>query len=88
MDRQPPLSVIITSHTTERRHDIDELLDSIKGQTYPNIETIFVAERSAELLNKAKEYVEKENMLDVLVIFNSGMHTRMISNRALKTYYG
>jgi len=56
---QPLLSIIITSYTTEGLGDIYELLDSIKEQIYPNIETIFVAERSRELYERVKEYGEE-----------------------------
>lgn len=72
MAKQPLLSIIITSYTTERRKDISELLDSIKSQTYPNIETLFVAERSKELLIAIKRYLERENIPNVQLLFNNG----------------
>ena len=56
MARQPTVSVIITSYTTERLRDVYELLDSIRTQTYPNIETIFVAERSEDLYRRVEDY--------------------------------
>ncbi|MCL0041190.1 glycosyltransferase [Dehalococcoidia bacterium] len=56
---QPLLSIIITSYTTERLGDIYELLNSIKAQSYPDIETIFIAERSPELYERVKEYGEE-----------------------------
>jgi hypothetical protein len=52
---QPLLSIIITSYTLDRLRDIFEPLDSIKGESYDNIQTIFVAERSRELYEKVKE---------------------------------
>ncbi|MCL0036315.1 glycosyltransferase family 2 protein [Dehalococcoidia bacterium] len=53
------MSIIITSYTTERLGDIYELLNSIKAQSYPDIETIFIAEHSKELYERVKEYGEE-----------------------------
>jgi len=69
---QPLLSTVITSYTLERLNDIHELLDSIKSQTYPNIETIFVAERSMELHEKVKAYGEQKGIPNMKVVFNHG----------------
>ena len=63
------ISIIVTSYTTERLEDIMELLDSIKAQTYPDIETIFVAERSRELYDKVKAY--EQSISNLKVIFNN-----------------
>ncbi|MDD3678609.1 MAG: hypothetical protein PHD14_05220, partial [Dehalococcoidales bacterium] len=54
------LSLVITSYTTERLNDIYELLDSIKEQTYRNMETIFVVERSQELRDKLNDYIKEK----------------------------
>ncbi len=70
MAEQPLLSIVITSYTPERLNDIYELLDSIKAQTYPNIETIFLAERSRELYDQVKAYGEKEAVPNMKVVFN------------------
>lgn len=72
MAKLPVLSIIITSNTTKRLNDIYGLLDSIKEQTHPGIETIFVAERSMELLNKARSYASQRDILNLRVIFNYG----------------
>ena len=72
MAEQPLLSIVITSYTVERLNDIYELLDSIKAQTYPNIETIFVAERSRELYDQIKAYANENGILNIKVIFNEG----------------
>lgn len=66
------LSIVVTAYTTERLNDIYELLDSIKSQSYPHIETIFVAERSTELLDKVKSYVSENRINDVKLLFNDG----------------
>ena len=65
------LSIVVTAYTIERLDDIFELLDSIKIQTYPHIEVIFVAERSEVLFDKVKSYAE-ENGINVKMLFNSG----------------
>jgi len=69
---KPLLSIVVTSYTTERLKDIFELLDSIKSQTYKNIEVIFVAERSKELYEKVKEYGEKIGLGMFKALFNYG----------------
>lgn len=72
MANQPILSIVITSYTTDMLKDIYELLDSIKAQTYKNIETVFVAERSQELFQKVKAYAEQKSIPNVKVVFNGG----------------
>jgi glycosyltransferase involved in cell wall biosynthesis len=56
----------------DRLRDIFELLDSIKAQAYPNIETIFVAERSEELYERVKTYAEEKAIPNVKMVFNDG----------------
>lgn len=72
MAEQPLLSVVVTSYTTQRLGDILELLDSIKAQTYPQIELTFVAERSRELYEQLKRYGEEKAVPNFRVLFNSG----------------
>lgn len=72
MAEQPLLSIIITSYTMDRLEDILGLLDSVKAQTCSNLETIFVAERSVELLNKVRSYASEKDALNLKVIFNDG----------------
>jgi GT2 family glycosyltransferase len=68
--KQPPLSVIITAYTTERLGDIYDLLASLESQSLSGIETIFVAERSAELYEKLRNYAGNNPAMKVL--FNDG----------------
>jgi len=56
----------------DRFKDITELLDSIQEQTYRNIETIVVAERSPELAENIKNYAQKKDYHNVLVLYNQG----------------
>jgi GT2 family glycosyltransferase len=68
------ISIVITSYTTERINDIYELLDSIKKQSYPHIETIYVAEQTRELIEKIGGYAEKNSISNIKVLFNDGEH--------------
>lgn len=72
MTNRPLLSIIITSYTIERLKDILELLDSIKAQTYDHTETILVIERSVELFDRIKHYVEEKAIPNANVVFNHG----------------
>jgi glycosyltransferase involved in cell wall biosynthesis len=69
-EASPLLSIIATSYSTDRLRDIFLLLDSIKEQTFKNIEIVFVAERSTELYNKVKIYAEGKATPNVYVLFN------------------
>ncbi len=66
------LSIVVTSYTTERLEDIFELLDSIQGQSYPDLEVVFVAERSAELRERVESYAEQRPIANTKVVFNDG----------------
>jgi len=69
---RPLLSLVVTSYTIERLEDIYELLDSIKVQSYPELEVIFVAERSEELRELVEVYARQRSMANTKVIFNDG----------------
>jgi glycosyltransferase involved in cell wall biosynthesis len=73
-DTQPSpfLSLVITSFTIERLNDVYALLDSIKNQTYKNMETIFVTERSFDLYNKVSAYIRDKAIPNTKVMFNDG----------------
>ncbi len=44
------LSVVVAAYTTERLKDIRDILESLRSQTYQNIEVLFVVDGSAPLL--------------------------------------
>ena len=69
-DSNLSLSLVITSYTTERLNDIYELLESIKQQTYRNMETIFVVERSEDLRDALNEYIREHQIERMRVIFS------------------
>lgn len=66
------LSIVITAYTTERLNDISQLLQSIKNQTFLRIETIFVVERSKELLEKVSSLSIEYSIPNFKVLFNDG----------------
>ena len=68
----PLLSIVITSYAKERFKDITVLLDSNQAQTYSRLETIFVIEKSAELFDQVKSYVEEKDIPNTKVVFNDG----------------
>ncbi len=72
MVEQPLLSIVIASYTLDRLKDILELLDSVKAQTYPRVETILVVERSTELLDYLKQYVAEKALPQAKIVFNYG----------------
>ena len=65
------ISIIVTSYTTKQISDIEELLDSIKTQSYSNIETIFVVERSQELYSIVK--TKEKEVRNLKVLFNEAI---------------
>lgn len=72
MVEQPLLSIVITAYTLDRLKDVRELLDSIKAQTYANIETIFVVEHLRELYDQVEDYSRERSIPNIKVIFNEG----------------
>ena len=54
----------------DRLKDITELLDSIKAQSYRNIETVFVAERSPALADSIKSYIADKGYSKMQVLYN------------------
>ena len=65
------ISIVVTSYTLDRLDDICHLLTSIKAQTYPRIETIFVADQSGWLAQMVREHAESIS-LPVRVLLNQG----------------
>jgi glycosyltransferase involved in cell wall biosynthesis len=72
MDKQPLVSIVVTSYALERLNDVCELLDSIRVQHYPRTETIFVAESSHELERRVSRHAQENNMHNFRAFFNSG----------------
>jgi glycosyltransferase involved in cell wall biosynthesis len=68
----PLVSVIVSSYTTERLNDIQELLTSLQTQTYPNVEIVFVAEKSKELYERVNLLASKDRIMNLKTFFNDG----------------
>jgi len=64
------ISIIVPCYTMDRLRDVTELLDSIDAQTYKNVETIVVAERSPELVSGIKGYIQEKGYQNTQVLFN------------------
>ena len=64
------ISLVITSYTTERLDDIYQLLESIKKQTYPDMETIFVVERSQGLRDKLDDFIKEHQIEKMRILFS------------------
>jgi GT2 family glycosyltransferase len=70
MPRNPLLSIVVTSHTAERLDDICGLFDSIKAQSYPSIETLFIAERSSSLVWAVRAYGKHIGLPNLRVLYS------------------
>ncbi len=68
----PAVSIVVTSYTMERYNDLTELLDSLQEQTYRNFETVLVTEKSSELFEKLKVYIQEKGYFNTRVLFNTG----------------
>jgi GT2 family glycosyltransferase len=64
--------VVVTSYSLQRLRDIYDLLDSLRVQTYPNINVVFIGERTRRLLDEVRSYAVSNGMADILLKFNNG----------------
>jgi GT2 family glycosyltransferase len=71
-ERDPLLSVVVTSYSMGRFEDICNLFYSIKRQSYPSIEVIFVADQLEELEKGAKEFLTNIQLFSFETILNRG----------------
>ena len=71
-EAKPLLSIVTTSYSLERLKDIEDLLDSIKAQTYPHIELIFITERSPELFHRVKAFAKDKEIPNARILVNTG----------------
>ncbi|MFA5628912.1 MAG: glycosyltransferase family 2 protein [Dehalococcoidales bacterium] len=65
----PLLSLIIPSYTMERLNDILALLTSVSAQSYANMETILIIERSEELYSRINQFLKEKQIYNTLVYF-------------------
>lgn len=66
------ISLIIPCYTMDRFRDITELLDSVWAQTYKNIETMIVVERSPELAESIRQYIGERSYNGMRVLYREG----------------
>ncbi len=66
------ISIIVPCYSLNRLGDVYELLDSIQAQSYHNIETLIVAERSPELASNISSYVQEKGYGNIKVLYNQG----------------
>ncbi len=66
------ISIIVPCYSLERLGDVYELLDSVNAQTYSNIETLIVTERTTELASSISSYVQKKGYSNIRVLYNQG----------------
>jgi glycosyltransferase involved in cell wall biosynthesis len=65
------VSIVVTSYTIARLGDIIDLVESVYSQSYRNIELILVIERSRPLFHELMSHSNRNNSVDVKVIFNA-----------------
>jgi glucosyl-dolichyl phosphate glucuronosyltransferase len=66
----PLVSVVITTYALERLGDVLGLLRSLAGQTYSNVEIIFVGERVRELPALVAEHALRDSITNLQVVLN------------------
>lgn len=69
---KPLLSVIVTTYDEGRLADVFSLFESLKAQTYPHVEVVFVGERTPSLGERVRAHADALGMTNVKVLFNDG----------------
>ncbi len=64
------ISIIIPCYAEYRFRELSELLDSITAQSYKNIETLIITERSQSLTDRIRKYAEENHYQNIRVIQN------------------
>lgn len=72
MVESPLISIIVTTHLRERFRDLVEMLDSIRNQSYPNLEVVVVIDGAAELFEWVKAHLAEGSGDRVQVLHNTG----------------
>jgi GT2 family glycosyltransferase len=68
----PLVSVIVTTYAEDRLKDVEQVLDSLQAQTYPNLEIIFVGENTRDLCDHVISYARKRGITNLRTVFNDG----------------
>lgn len=64
------LSVVVSAYSLKRLHDLTDVIDGIKNQTYNPIEAVIVIDESKELFDKINNHISINNLKNMQVIFN------------------
>jgi glycosyltransferase involved in cell wall biosynthesis len=79
------ISIIVATHSPERLRDLQGLLDSLRAQTYPHVETIVVVEHAKhakDLCGQIASYAATRDINGLQVLCNDGS-PGLSSNRNL-----
>jgi GT2 family glycosyltransferase len=66
------VSVILTTYATHRLKDLEDALDSLQAQTYPNLEIIFVGESAPGVCDHVLSYARERAITNLRSVFNGG----------------
>lgn len=70
--RRPLVSVVLTTYAADRLKDVEDALDSLQAQTYPNLEIIFVGENARSVCDHVVAYASERHMTNLKAVFNDG----------------
>jgi len=66
------VSVVLTTYAADRLKDVEDALDSLQAQTYPNLEIIFVGENARSVCDHVVAYASERHMTNLKAVFNDG----------------
>jgi len=66
------VSVVLTTYATHRLKDLEDALDSLQAQTYPNLEIIFVGESTRGVCDHVVSYARERAITNLRSVFNDG----------------
>jgi len=64
------VSIVVTTYTNDRLHDVIELIESVRCQTYHMIELILVVEEARIMYENLMYYLRKNSLHGVHIIFS------------------
>ena len=70
--RRSLVSVVLTTYAADRLKDVEDALDSLQAQTYPNLEIIFVGESAPGVCEHVLSYARKREITNLKAVFNDG----------------
>lgn len=66
------ISFVVTTYSLNRLGDMTALLDSIRAENRPDVETVIITEKSPELTDKLNKYIAEKGFANMRVFFNTG----------------